>query len=378
MNEGVSNAGGTGRFKIGNRRTTKQVHYGGVSVGGGAPVSVQSMCTCPAAETGKALSEITELVRAGCEIVRVSVRDGADIAALPRICDASAIPVIADIHFDFKLAVEAAGAGVAGLRINPGNIGGESEVAAVIEAAVRAGIPVRVGVNSGSLERDLRDLARRDPARALFDSASRHREIIEGMGFRDIVFSLKSSDPLVTVDANRLFAADNDYPLHLGVTEAGPVLSGAARSAVALTVLLAGGVGDSVRVSLSGDPVREVGVALAILSALGLRDDVPRVIACPTCGRCRIDVAAIAERLERELLGQRDPIKVAVMGCEVNGPGEARDADIGIAGTRGGAVLFRKGAVIRTLEKDFLEELLREVKDLVGKRQSRSTSSRRR
>lgn len=366
MNETAGNAGGTGRLHATKRRTTKRVHYGGVPVGGGAPVSVQSMCTCPAAETVKALSEIGALARAGCEIVRVSVRNGADLAALRRMCDESAIPVIADIHFDFKLAVDAAGAGVAGLRINPGNIGGEREVAAVIDGAVRAGIPVRVGVNAGSLERDLRDLARRDPARALFESASRHREMIEGMGFRDLVFSLKSSDPLVTVDANRLFASDNDYPLHLGVTEAGPALSGAARSAVALAMLLAEGIGDTVRVSLSGDPVREVSVALAILSALGLRDDVPRIIACPTCGRCRIDVASIAERLERDLLGLRNPIRVAVMGCEVNGPGEAREADIGIAGTRGGAVLFRKGAVIRTLEKDFLEELLREVKDLVG------------
>lgn len=365
MSEKDDTAGGAGRSRAA-RRATRPVRYGGVSVGGGAPVSVQSMCTCPAAAIEKSRSEIEALVRAGCEIVRVSVNDDADVAALPRICDASAIPVIADIHFDFRLAVEAARAGAAGIRINPGNIGDERKVAAVIEAAARAGIPVRVGVNAGSLQRNLRDLARREPARALFESAVHHRIMIERMGFRDLVFSLKSSDPMVTVAANRLFGADNDYPLHLGVTEAGPALSGAARSAVALTMLLADGIGDTVRVSLSGDPVREVIVALAILSALGMRDDVPRVVSCPTCGRCRIDVAAIAERLERELLGLRKPISVAVMGCEVNGPGEAREADIGIAGTRAGAVLFRRGTVVRTLEKDFLAELLREIRDLDG------------
>lgn len=356
---------GIGRFPGGRRRRTRQVRYGVVAVGGGAPVSVQSMCTSPAAETETTLAEIDALARAGCEIVRVAVRDDTDIAALPRIRDESPLPVIADIHFDYKLAVEAAGTGIAGLRINPGNIGGDREVGAVVDAAVRAGITVRVGVNAGSVERGLRDLARSEPARALFESASRHRAMIEKMGFHDLVFSLKSSDPLVTVEANRLFAADNDYPLHLGVTEAGPALSGAARSAVALTVLLAEGIGDTVRISLSGDPVREVIVASAILSALGLRNDVPKIIACPTCGRCRLDVAEIAERLERELLGVRKSIRVAVMGCEVNGPGEARDADIGIAGTRGGAVLFKEGTVVRTIEGNFLAELLKEINDLI-------------
>jgi (E)-4-hydroxy-3-methylbut-2-enyl-diphosphate synthase len=359
--------GVTGLFPGGRRRRTRQVRYGVVAVGGDAPVSVQSMCTTAAADTVRTLGEIDSLARAGCEIVRVAVKDDADIAALPRIRDESPLPVIADIHFDYKLAVEAARAGIAGLRINPGNIGGDREVGAVIDAAVRAGIPVRVGVNAGSVERELRDLARSEPARALFESASRHRAMIEKMGFHDLVFSLKSSDPLVTIEANRLFASDNDYPLHLGVTEAGPALSGAARSAVALTVLLAEGIGDTVRVSLSGDPVREVIVASAVLSALGLREDVPEIVACPTCGRCRLGVAEIAERLERELLGVRQRIRIAVMGCEVNGPGEARDADIGIAGTRGGAVLFKEGTVVRTLKGNLLAELLKEINGLVEK-----------
>ena len=234
------------------------------------------------------------------------------------------------------------------------------------DAAAEAGIPIRVGVNTGSIERDLRPLARLDGARALFESALRSRRLIEGMGFRDLVFSLKSPDAMATVEANRLFAAENDCPLHVGVTEAGPPLSGAARSAVALTLLLSEGIGDTIRVSLSGDPVREITVAGAVLSALGLRSDIPRIVSCPTCGRSWIDVARIAERVEREIAGSRTGAVIAVMGCEVNGPGEARDADIGIAGSRGGAVLFRKGAVVRRLKGDFFSEFLREVRGLVG------------
>lgn len=346
---------------VAERRSTRQVRYGAVPVGGGAPVSIQSMTTVSAHEIRSALDEIDSLARAGCELVRVSVREEKDIEALRRICGESRIPVIADVHFDHRLAVESAGAGAAGLRINPGNIGGEGEVGEVVAAAAAAGIPVRVGVNSGSLERDFRGLYGEKPARALFESAVRHKERIERMGFEDLVFSLKSSDTLVTVQANRMFAAENDYPLHVGVTEAGPPMSGAAKSAVALTLLLAGGIGDTVRVSLSGDPVREVTVAGAILSALRLRADIPDIVSCPTCGRSRMDVAEIAERLEREIAGIRSGLRIAVMGCEVNGPGEARDADVGIAGTRSGAVLFEKGKVVRTLRGDFVDDFIAEV-----------------
>ena len=319
------------------------------------------MCTCPASRSGEALEEISSLSRAGCQIVRVAVKGEEDVRALPSICGESPIPVVADIHFDAGLAVRSARAGARGLRINPGNIGGEKEIGSVIEAAGTAGIPVRIGVNSGSLERDLRGLHGTDPARALFTSARRHLEMFERMGFEDIIFSLKSSDPSVTVEANRLFAGDNDYPLHIGVTEAGPPLSGVAKSVVALTMLLADGIGDTIRISLSGDPVNEVIAAAALLSALGLRDDFPDIISCPTCGRSQIDVAVIAERIERELLGAGRRIRIAVMGCEVNGPGEARDADIGLAGSAGGAVLFRKGKVVRRLEGDFMEEFVAEV-----------------
>ncbi len=343
------------RIAPGKRRVTKKIRYGGVVVGGGAPISIQSMTTCPASETDRTLDQIAALSKAGCEIVRVSVKAEDDVEALSRICHESRIPVIADIHFDHELAVRSAKNGVQGLRINPGNIGGEENVRRVIEAAGSEGIPVRVGVNSGSIERGLRDLYSEDPARALCGSAIGHLEMIERMGFTDLVFSLKSADPMVTVAANRLFAAENEYPLHVGVTEAGPPLTGTAKSAVALTLLLAEGLGDTVRVSLSGDPVREVLVAAAILSALGLRHDIPDIVSCPTCGRCEIDVAGIAERLERELLGIGKPLRIAVMGCEVNGPGEAKEADIGIAGSREGAVLFEKGKVTGRLEGDITE-----------------------
>lgn len=352
-------------MKIEPRRKTRQIRYGEVAVGGDASISIQSMCTCPASSIDTVLGEIIALAEAGCEIVRVSVKDGSDIDALKRISEASAIPVIADIHFDWRLAVEAAKQGVAGLRINPGNIGGRENVERVIEVAAHRGIAVRVGVNAGSLEKSLAGLYEREPARALCESALAALAMIESSGFSDLVFSLKSSDPGVTVEANKLFAAQSDYPLHVGVTEAGPALSGAAKSAAAIALLLAEGIGDTVRVSLSGDPVREVIVAGAVLSALGLRDDIPEIVSCPTCGRCWIDVADIAEQLERELLGIGKHIRVAVMGCEVNGPGEAREADIGLAGTRSGAVLFKKGDVYRTVAGDPKEELLGEVRKMI-------------
>ena len=349
------------RLMLEERRKTRRILYGEVAVGGGAPVSIQSMCTRPASRRDEALEEIAALSRAGCQIVRVAVKSEDDLLALPAICAESPIPVVADVHFEADLAVRSAAAGVKGLRINPGNIGGEKEVGAVAEAAEAVGIPIRIGVNSGSIERDLRSLHESDPARALFTSARRHLEMFERIGFERIIFSLKSSDPAVTVSANTLFAEDNDFPLHIGVTEAGPPLSGAAKSVVAMTMLLARGIGDTIRISLSGDPVDEVIAAAALLSALGLRDDIPDIVSCPTCGRCQIDVASIAARLERELLGAGRRVRVAVMGCEVNGPGEARDADIGLAGAAGGAVLFRKGKVVRRLEGDITDEFVAEA-----------------
>jgi len=351
------------------RRKTRAVRYGDVGVGGGHRVSIQSMSTFPASERDGALAQIKALAAAGCEIVRVAVRDACDVDSLKWICGESPIPVVADIHFDHRLAIASIQSGAAGIRINPGNIGSPDRVRAVVDAAGVAGIPVRIGVNSGSLERDLREKYADDPAGALAESALRHMVMIEQTGFRDMVFSLKSADPAETVEANRIFARSNDYPLHVGVTEAGPPLSGTARSVVALTLLLSGGIGDTVRVSLSGDPVKEIVVAAAMLSALGLRKDIPEIISCPTCGRCHIDVAAIAQELETALPRIGRGLKVAVMGCEVNGPGEAANADIGLAGTASGAVLFRKGRVTRKIEGEFLRNLFDEIDALKSGRE---------
>ncbi len=348
------------------RRKTRKVFYGNVAVGGDAPVSVQSMCTFPVTSGKELMKQIISLAEAGCEIVRVSVRDSGDVAFLGSVCRESPIPVIADIHFDHKLAVMSANAGVAGLRINPGNIGSEKKVRTVIEAAGKAGVTVRVGINSGSLEKDLQELYSKEPARALCESGLRYIDMMEKFGFGDLVFSLKSSDAMVTVEANRLFARGNDYPLHIGVTEAGPKLTGTVKSVVALTLLLADGIGDTVRVSLSGDPVNEIMVARAMLSSLGLNDDFPEIISCPTCGRCHLDVAAIAEELERVMPRSGSHLRVAVMGCEVNGPGEAREADIGIAGTSKGAVLFKDGKIVRILKGDYLENLLDGIDEMTS------------
>ncbi|MBD3180618.1 MAG: flavodoxin-dependent (E)-4-hydroxy-3-methylbut-2-enyl-diphosphate synthase [Candidatus Latescibacteria bacterium] len=346
------------------RRETRKVYYGAVQVGGGSPVSIQSMSTRKAADSGAVLNELASLAAAGCEIARVAVKDQRDAEAINKICSESPIPVVADVHFNYRLAVLAAGNGAAGLRINPGNIGGAEKVRKVAAAAAEAGIPVRVGVNSGSLEKDLAPLYRKAPARALCQSAVRAKELMEDTGFGDLVFSIKSSDPMINLESNRLFAADNDYPLHIGVTEAGPALSGAVRSAASLALLLCEGIGDTLRISLSADPVEEVVAAAALLSALGLREDIPRVVSCPTCGRCHIDVQGIAAEVERRVLSAGKGITVAVMGCEVNGPGEAAEADVGIAGTAAGAVLFRKGRKLGPVSGDLLQALLAEIDKL--------------
>jgi len=351
---------------IQERRMTRKVYYGNVPVGGDAPISIQSMSTHATCEKEAVLKEIGELVSAGCEIVRVAVKDQSDVEVLGDICKQSSIPVIADIHFDFRLAVQSALKGVAGLRINPGNIGGKEKVREVTAAAKDMGIPIRVGVNSGSLEKTLISLYSTDPAKALFESAAGSLEMMESIGFNDLVFSIKSSDPMINIEANRLFAAENDYPLHIGVTEAGPVLSGAARSVFSLTLLLVEGIGDTVRVSLSGDPVNEIIVASALLSSLGVRDNTPKIISCPTCGRSHLNVLEIAGALEREILSRHGGIKVAVMGCEVNGPGEAKEADIGIAGTPGGAVLFINGKKDKVLKGDYLAVLLSEIDKMIA------------
>jgi (E)-4-hydroxy-3-methylbut-2-enyl-diphosphate synthase len=348
---------------IAPRRVSRQVSVGGVLVGGGAPVSVQSMTSTRTEDVGATLGQIVRLADAGCDIVRVAVPGRAAAEALREIVAGSPIPVVADVHFDHRLALAAAAAGAHGLRINPGNVGGRERVVEVAAAARERGIPIRIGVNSGSLEDDILARDGKPSAAGMVESALRHAEILESVGFRDIVLSLKSSDVLMTVEANRAMAGRSHYPLHLGVTEAGTVTTGAVRSAVAMGILLGEGIGDTVRVSLAGPPEDEVRAARAILSSLGLRRRGVTVVACPTCGRTEIDVQGIAERVEAETAGIRADLVVAVMGCSVNGPGEAREADVGIAGGGSSAVLFRKGERIGVIEATLvLERLLSEIR----------------
>jgi (E)-4-hydroxy-3-methylbut-2-enyl-diphosphate synthase len=336
----------------------RQVSLGGVLVGGGAAVVVQSMTNTRTDDVEATLGQIRALATAGAAVVRVAVPDAAAARAVERLVADSPVPLVADVHFDHSLAIAALEGGVAGVRINPGNIGGPDEMRAVVEAAGRSDAVIRVGVNSGSLQRDLRELEERDPAAALVESAVRNCALLEDLGFQRIKVSAKSSSPLVTVAANRLLARRVPYPLHIGVTEAGTRWAGSIRSAVALGVLLEEGVGDTIRVSLTGDPVEEVRVAFEILRTLGLAPRGPRVISCPTCGRTRIDLEPLASEVERRLEAEGLDLEVAVMGCVVNGPGEARRADFGIAGGDGEGVVFAQGRPVRRVSQDALVDAL--------------------
>ena len=348
------------------RRPSRRVVIGGVAVGGGAPISVQSMTTTRTGDVGATLGQIRRLEAVGCEIVRVAVPGAAAVEALPAIVAGASIPVVADVHFDHRLALSALEAGVHGLRVNPGNIGGRDRAEQVALAAKERGIPIRIGVNAGSLEKSILDRDGHPTAAGMVESALAHLESLESVGFGDVVLSLKASDPAMTIEANRLVAERCDCPLHLGVTEAGTVLSGAVRSATALGVLLSDGIGDTIRVSLAGPPEEEIRVARTILASLGLRRGGVTVVACPTCGRTEIDVAGIAEHIERETAGIRKTLLVAVMGCAVNGPGEAREADVGVAGGGDEAVLFRGGEVVEKVpQKDLLRRLIDEIEALV-------------
>ena len=347
------------------RKKTCQIHVGPVCIGGTAPVSVQSMTKTDTRDARATLAQIHRLEKAGCEIIRVAVPDEAAAASLPAIVKNSRIPVIADIHFHYRLALKAIAAGVAGLRLNPGNIGSRQKIAAVLEQARDRGISIRIGVNSGSLEKDLRKQYGGPTPEALVESALRSIELFEHLDFTSIKVSIKSPDVVTTVDAYRLLSRKTRYPLHIGITEAGTLFSGTIKSAVGLGILLSEGIGDTLRVSLSADPVEEVRAGFAILKALGLREHGPEIISCPTCGRCQIDVISLARTIEAKLSSMKLPLKIAVMGCEVNGPGEAREADIGIAGSRSKGVLFKHGAIIRRCDKsDLLKEFYRELATL--------------
>ena len=351
---------------------TRQIHIGGIAIGGGAPVVVQSMTNTDTRDARATLAQIARLHEAGCELIRVAVPDEAAATSLRGICSGSPMPVIADIHFSHSLAVSSLEAGVSALRINPGNIGGSEKVARVVDAAKAHKAPIRIGVNAGSLEKHLLDRHGGPTAEAMVESALGHVKLLEERGFHDIKISMKASSVPLTVAAYRLLARQCDYPLHVGITEAGTLFRGAVKSAVGIGILLAEGLGDTIRVSLTHDPVREVDTAWQILSALQLRQRGPEIISCPTCGRTEIDLIGLAQAVEERLQGRPERLTVAVMGCVVNGPGEAREADVGIAGGRGKASLFRKGQVVGTVkggQPEFLEALMAEIENFLENRE---------
>ncbi len=357
------------------RRLTRRVMVGKVPVGDGAPVSVQSMTKTDTRDSGATVAQIAQLAAAGCEIVRVAVPDSSAAAALEEICRRSPLPVIADIHFDHRLALAAAAAGAAGLRINPGNIGSARKVQEVVRACRDRKIPIRVGANEGSLSREMEEKYGGPTPEALVESALEEVATIEREGYEEIKISVKSFDVFTSQAAYRLLSEKTDYPLHVGITEAGPELPGTVRSAIGISMLLREGIGDTIRVSLTADPVREVRVAKEILQTLGLRSFGPTIVSCPTCGRTRIDLLALLGEVEaklssfpgRERLAGR---RVAVMGCEVNGPGEARRAEIGIAGGKESALLFRRGEVIgRFGLGEVVDALVAELKRIAGERE---------
>lgn len=343
------------------RRSSTQVNVGDVTLGGDAPVRVQSMTNTDTKDAEATLGQIAELAEAGCEIVRVAIPRADALDGFARVCESSQLPVIADIHFDHRLAIEATRLGAAKLRINPGNIGDTSRVDSVIDAAGAAGIPIRIGVNAGSLAAEYHDLDWPLPEK-LAASAVAFCEHFESRGFTDIVVSAKASSVRTTIEAYRLLADRVPYPLHIGVTEAGTAFSGTVKTAVGLGVLLEQGIGDTLRVSLTAPPAEEARVAWEILAALDIRRRGPELVSCPTCGRCQVDLVPIAGEVDRRLRELDTPIKVAVMGCVVNGPGEARDADVGVAAGKGVGLVFRHGQPVRKVaEAEIIDALFEEI-----------------
>jgi (E)-4-hydroxy-3-methylbut-2-enyl-diphosphate synthase len=350
------------------RKKTKQISIGAVMIGGGAPVAVQSMCNTDTRDHKATLAQIEKLEQAGCEIVRLAVPDEVAAKAIGKIKKGTNIPLIADIHFDYRLAIEAVKQGIDGLRINPGNIGGKDKVSQVVRACKDRNIPIRIGVNAGSLEKHLLEKYGHPTPEAIVESAFGHIRILEELNFRDIKVSLKASDVMITVAAYRLFSQKSDYPLHIGISEAGTLFSGTIKSSVGLGILLAEGIGDTMRVSLTADPVEEVRVSYEILKALKIRQRGVNLISCPTCGRTEINIIGLAQEVEKRLAHIREPITVAVMGCIVNGPGEAREADVGIAGGKGVGLLFKHGEILKKFDEiELADVLVKEVEELAKK-----------
>ena len=344
---------------------TRQIHVGGIPIGGGAPVVIQSMLNTKTTDVAASLEQIKKLKTAGCQIARLSVQNMEAARGFAEICKESELPLVADIHFDYKLAIAAAEGGASKIRINPGNIGGEDRVKAVVDVCKAKNIPIRIGVNGGSLDKRLLEKYGHPTAEALVESAFEHLELLEKYGFYDTCLSMKSSTVPTMVAACRLFRSKCDYPLHIGVTETGPVKMGMIKSAMGIGALLLDGIGDTIRVSLTDDPVQEVYAAKDILKAAGLRKEGVNIISCPTCGRTSIDLIGLVNRVDEALKGCQKPITVAVMGCVVNGPGEAREADIGIAGGDGWGMIFEKGVQVAKLPyEELLPALLEKIESL--------------
>lgn len=348
------------------RKNTRAIKIGNIQIGGGAPIVVQSMTNTKTDDVVASVAQINALATVGCDIVRLAVPDMEAAKALKQIKSKVNVPLIADIHFDYRLALEAMESGIDALRLNPGNIGDEDRVKTVVKEAKRRHIPIRIGVNAGSLDKVILSKYGRPTPEAMVESAMQHIAILEKLDFYDTKISLKAHDVPLTIAAYQLMSETVDYPLHLGITEAGTVNSGIIKSSVGIGALLAQGIGDTFRISLTGDPVIEVKVANQILKSLGLKEYGPTMISCPTCGRCNINLAEIAMRVENKLSTIQKPISVAVMGCVVNGPGEAREADVGIAGGRGEGLIFRKGQIIRKVpESKLIDELFSEIDNIL-------------
>ena len=347
------------------RRKSKKVKVGNTFIGGDAPILVQSMLNIPSTDIEGSVEQAKKLAAAGCQVIRFAIPNEQALDLIEPIKNAVDVPLVADIHFDYRLALGAAERGIDKIRINPGNIGDESRVKAVADACKLRGLPIRIGVNSGSLEKEILAKHGSPTPQAMVESALYHASLLEKFDFDDIVISIKSSNVPTMIAAYELAAQQCDYPLHLGVTEAGTERMGIIKSSVGIGSLLTKGIGDTIRVSLSDEPVKEVFAAFDILKAIGLKNDCPYLISCPTCGRTRIDLISLAKQVEERLRDCKKPIKVAVMGCIVNGPGEAKEADIGIAGGDGNGLIFKKGEILRKVaEEDLLDELMKEIDKL--------------
>ncbi|OGC03971.1 4-hydroxy-3-methylbut-2-en-1-yl diphosphate synthase [candidate division WOR-1 bacterium RIFOXYA12_FULL_43_27] len=343
-------------------KKTKTIKIGSLKIGGGNPISVQSMTKTDTSDVSATVKQIKELEAAGCQIVRCAVKNEEDALAISKIKKQISIPLVADIHFNYKLAVIAVNEGADKIRINPGNIGGGEKIKAVVDVCKEAKIPIRVGVNSGSLEKDLLKKYKHPTAEALVESALRNVKILEKLNFKDIVISIKATSVITTIKAYRLLSKKTNYPLHVGITESGIPKTGIIRSSVGIGAILADGIGDTIRVSLTGNPVEEVRVGFEILKSLELIRHGVTIISCPTCGRCNYDVEKVALKIEKRTRRIKSPLKVAIMGCEVNGPGEAADADVGLAGGNGIGIIFRSGEVVRRVPEDeMIDALIDEI-----------------